>query len=200
MVLAPSLHNRTIWGLSKFPKHGLLPRKLNQSFQGWIQSICAFEKCSRYTLNVQPVLRTIEMWILKFTLLKQGTVYTFFASHQKKSDWHLFFSKLAPGCSRNRTMDSNDSFPYLCRQNQRWAFKERLLTAASTQCQLYQPRCPPLPGTPPQWHSTVRLILKNLQWPAILHPGIPGSSWSGSQHLFTLWVEDFGGRVAVLLP
>lgn len=33
-----------------------------------------------------------------------------------------------------------------------------------------------------------------------LHPGIPGPSWSGPQHLFTLWVEDFGCRVAVLFP
>ena len=44
------------------------------------------------------------------TAKAEQSLCSFFASQQKNSGWYLFFSSLALGCSRNRTMDSNDSF------------------------------------------------------------------------------------------
>ena len=111
MLLYPLLYIRIIWALSKFPLFGLPTKKLSQSFQGvYLEHLCCW-KVLPGNSETYSGLRTIEMWILKLTLLKQSRVYAlFFASQLRKSGWHLFFSSLAPGCSRNRTMDSNDSF------------------------------------------------------------------------------------------
>lgn len=167
---------------------GLLPKKLNQ-FPAGGSGAFVLLKSAPGNSNVHSDLRTIEMWILKFTLLKQGGVYALFLLLKRRNQADIyFFSNLAPGCSLNRTMDSNDSF-----LNSVGKTKDELLSWSSWQLLLFNAnysRHPSLPETPPQWHTIVRLshskIFSGSQFfngkAQTLYPGI----WP-----FQIWLKTF---------
>lgn len=91
MRLNPLLHIRIIWELSKVPVLGLLPQETKSEFPGGGSGAWVLLKVAPGNSNRQPGLRTIEMWILKFKLLKQSRVYAlFFASQQREPAWHSF--------------------------------------------------------------------------------------------------------------
>ena len=60
MALYPLLYIRIVWGLSKFPMFGLLPKKVNQ-FPAGGSGAFVLLKSAAGSSNVHSDLRTIEM-------------------------------------------------------------------------------------------------------------------------------------------
>lgn len=64
-------------------------------FKGGSRAFLLLKSAPGNSLTGSQAWGTIARWIQKFTLLKQSRVYAlFFASQQKKSDWHFFFPTL----------------------------------------------------------------------------------------------------------